>query len=72
MDFENLYSGKSGQCDFYDIAGKMESQFECITNKNEKALDYDIYTAKGDSNDKNYISPDNFDETAVCITAGKI
>lgn len=67
VDFENLYSGTSGQCTFFDIAKKMDIQFERITAKNIGNLDYDTYNAKGDPNDDNYISADNFDGTAITI-----
>lgn len=67
VDFEKLYSGKSGQCNFFDIAQKMDIQYERITAKNIDTLDYDTYNAKGDPYDDNYISPDNFDGTAITI-----
>lgn len=67
VDFENLYSGKSGQCNFFDIAKKMDLDFSCITNKFVSGLDYDTYNAKGDPDYDKYISPDNFDGTAISI-----
>lgn len=67
VDFDDIYRGKSGQCDFYDIARAIGLEHERITFKDVSTLDYDVYNAPGDPSDDEYVSPESFDETAVCI-----
>lgn len=65
--FSNIDGGKSGQCDFYDIAEFL--QIDCVrtTAKSVDTLDVQTYNDCGDPSDPDYIPPENFDETAACI-----
>ncbi len=68
IDFEHFKSAKTGPCDFYDIADKLGLDYERITAKNLDKYNIQPYELNGDPNDENYIPPENFDETAVCIS----
>ncbi|MCR5141693.1 MAG: hypothetical protein K6C68_04105 [Ruminococcus sp.] len=68
VDWKSIYSGKSGQCDFFDIARSQGWEHERITAEfYVSELNIENFENRGDPADEDYKDPAGFTDTAVCI-----